>query len=87
MISITISTDQLKRKQMLTEYRAEITKLKQSNGHFAKIFEKHNELDQQVQDAEHGRHAMSDIEIEKMKKKKLLLKDEMYQMIFESKKA
>ncbi|MBU1669118.1 DUF465 domain-containing protein [bacterium] len=72
---------------MLAEYRAEITELKQSNAHFAKIFENHNELDQKVQDAEHGRHGMSDIEIEKMKKQKLLLKDEMLKMILESKKA
>lgn len=72
---------------MLSEYRAEITALKQSNGHFTRIFEKHNELDQQVQDAEYGRHGMSDFEIEKMKKQKLLLKDEMLRMILESKKA
>lgn len=72
---------------MLAEYRAEITELKQSNAHFAKIFEKHNQLDQDVQDAEHGRHGMSDFEIEKMKKQKLLLKDEMLKMILEFRKA
>lgn len=72
---------------MLAEYRAEITELKQSNAHFAKIFEKHNELDQEIKDAEHGRHGMSDMEIETMKKQKLLLKDEMLKMILESKNA
>jgi len=72
---------------MLAEYRAEITELKQSNAHFANIFEKHNRLDQDVQDAEHGRVGMSDIEIEKMKKQKLMLKDEMLKMILEYKKA
>ena len=40
---------------MLHEYRDEITALKQSNAHFAKIFEKHNELDQKIADAEEGR--------------------------------
>jgi len=72
---------------MLAEYRTEITALKQSNAHFTKIFENHNELDQQVKDAEHGRHGMSDTEIEIMKKQKLLLKDEMLKMILEYKKA
>ena len=72
---------------MLAEYRAEITELKQSNAHFRNIFEKHNKLDQDVQDAEHGRVGMSDIEIEKMKKQKLMLKDEMLKMILEYKKA
>ena len=72
---------------MLAEYRTEITELKQSNAHFKKIFEKHNKLDQDVQDAEHGRVGMSDIEIEKMKKEKLMLKDEMLKMILEHKKA
>jgi len=72
---------------MLAEYRAEITELKQSNAHFANIFEKHNRLDQDVQDAEHGRVGMSDMEIEKMKKQKLMLKDEMLKMILEYRKA
>ncbi|MCH9740399.1 MAG: DUF465 domain-containing protein, partial [Epsilonproteobacteria bacterium] len=49
---------------MLAEYRAEISELKQSNAHFAKIFNDHNKLDQDVQDAEHGRVGMSDMEIE-----------------------
>ena len=72
---------------MLAEYRTEITELKQSNAHFTRIFEKHNKLDQDVKDAEHGRVGMHDIEIEKMKKEKLLLKDEMLKMILEFKKA
>jgi len=72
---------------MLAEYRAEITELKQSNAHFTNIFEKHNRLDQDVQDAEHGRVGMSDMEIEKMKKQKLMLKDEMLKMILDYKKA
>jgi uncharacterized protein YdcH (DUF465 family) len=72
---------------MLAEYRTEITELKQSNAHFTKIFEKHNKLDDSIKDAEHGRVGMSDIEIEKMKKEKLMLKDEMLKMILEFRKA
>jgi len=40
---------------MLTEYRDEIHELKMQNAHFAKIFEKHNELDQKAKDADEGR--------------------------------
>jgi len=72
---------------MLAEYRDEISALKQSNAHFAKIFEKHNELDQKAKDADEGRLHLSDIEIEVIKKEKLLLKDEALKMILEYKKA
>lgn len=66
---------------MLHEYRDIISKLKVENAHFAKIFEKHNELDQKVTDAEEGREAMDDLELEKLKKEKLKLKDEAYAFI------
>ena len=72
---------------MLHEYRDEIHELKLQNAHFAKIFEKHNELDQKVEDAEAGRIPMTDIELENLKKEKLLLKDEAYKMILDYKKS
>jgi uncharacterized protein YdcH (DUF465 family) len=72
---------------MLHEYRDEIHELKQENAHFAKIFEKHNELDQKVEDAEAGRVPMTDMELEVLKKEKLLLKDEAYKMIMDYKKS
>ena len=72
---------------MLHEYRDEIHDLKMSNAHFAKIFEKHNELDKQVEDAEAGRTLLTDVELEVLKKEKLLLKDEAYQMILDYKKS
>jgi uncharacterized protein YdcH (DUF465 family) len=72
---------------MLHEYRDEIHDLKMNNAHFAKIFDKHNELDQQVEDAEAGRTHLSDIELETLKKEKLLLKDEAYKMILDYKKS
>jgi uncharacterized protein YdcH (DUF465 family) len=72
---------------MLHEYRDEIHDLKISNAHFAKIFEKHNELDKQVEDAEAGRTHITDMELEVLKKEKLLLKDEAYQMILDYKKS
>jgi len=72
---------------MLAEYRDEISALKQSNAHFAKIFEKHNELDQKAKDADEGRLHLSDLELETIKKEKLLLKDEALMMILEYRKS
>jgi len=72
---------------MLHEYREEISELKQQNAHFAKIFEKHNELDQKAKDADEGRLHLSDVELEQIKKEKLLLKDQALHMILEYKKS
>jgi uncharacterized protein YdcH (DUF465 family) len=72
---------------MLHEYRDEIHELKQENAHFAKIFEKHNELDQKIEHADLGDIPMTDIELETLKKEKLLLKDEAYKMIMDYRKS
>lgn len=74
---------------MLHEYRDIITHMKENgaaNAHFLKVFDKHNELDDQINKAESGELPLSDVEIEKLKKEKLLLKDEAYAMIIEYKK-
>ena len=71
---------------MLHEYRDIVSKLKTENAHFAKIFERHNELDKQIIEVEEGREYMSEFELDKLKKEKLLLKDEAYAMILAYKK-
>jgi uncharacterized protein YdcH (DUF465 family) len=71
---------------MLSEYRNEISELKQKDAHFAKIFERHNELDQKAKDADEGRLHLNDVELEQIKKEKLLLKDEALMMILKYKK-
>ena len=74
---------------MLHEYRDVITHMKANeaaNGHFLKIFDRHNELDDKIQKAEHGSIALTTMEIEKLKKEKLHLKDEAYNMIISYKK-
>ena len=71
---------------MLHEYREEISILKQQNAHFAKIFERHNELDQKAKDADEGRLHLNDVELEQIKKEKLLLKDEALMIILKYKK-
>lgn len=73
---------------MFHEYRDIITKLKTDNKHFHKIFNEHNELHDEIDKAEAG--GVDHIEhftIEKMKKEKLKLKDEIYAMIIDYKKA
>lgn len=72
---------------MLHEYRDEIHELKQQNAHFAKIFEKHNALDNKIEHAENGDTPMTMLEIETLKKEKLLLKDEAYKMIMDYRKT
>jgi len=71
---------------MLPEYRDLISELKVKDKHFARIFEKHNELDQKTTDADNGKLHLSDAEIEVLKKEKLLLKDEALAIILKYKK-
>jgi len=66
---------------MLHEYRDIISEIKVKNAHFAKIFERHNELDKKILNVEEGREHMDHFELETLKKEKLQLKDEAYQMI------
>jgi hypothetical protein len=72
---------------MLHEYREEITALKTQNKHFARIFDKHNELDDKITAIEEDREHLEQKELEKLKKEKLKLKDEAYAMILEYKKG
>jgi len=72
---------------MLHEYKEEIHTLKMENNHFAHIFEKHNALDKKIEHAELGDTPTTDIELENLKKEKLLLKDEAYKMIMDYRKS
>jgi len=66
---------------MFHEYREEISKLKQSNNHFNKIFEKHNDIDDKINEVESGRLHMEHFDLENLKKEKLKLKDEIHSII------
>ena len=75
--------------KMLHEYRDIITHMKENeaaNAHFLKIFHKHNELDDQITKAEKGDLLLTDMELETLKKEKLMLKDEAYAFILKYKK-
>lgn len=63
---------------MFPEYRDLITKLKNKDHHFTELFEKHNELDQQIQNMEAQIVHVGHDEIESLKKQKLKIKDELY---------
>lgn len=69
---------------MFHEYRDVITELKQKDAHFNKLFEKHNNLDEEIIELEKN-HA-DQFEIESKKKEKLKLKDEVYTEILKYKK-
>ena len=72
---------------MFHENRDIVTALKTSNAHFKKIFDAHNDLHDKLDKAEEGGvNHIDSIEIEKMKKEKLKLKDEAYAMIMDYKK-
>ena len=71
---------------MFHEYRDEVTKLKTSNAHFAKVFDEHNELDDRITKIENGEEIAQDMELEILKKQKSRLKDEAYAMILEYRK-
>ncbi len=74
---------------MLHEYRDIITMMKEdgaANAHFLKIFDRHNELDQEIINAENNQIIKTDVEIDIMKKEKLRLKDEAYGLILAYKK-
>jgi len=56
------------------------------NPHIAKLIERHKELNKIIDEVEHGREHMDDLELEKLKKEKLHIKDEVYQAVLEYKK-
>lgn len=69
---------------MFHEHRDIITELKQKDGHFVKVFEKHNDLDEKI--AEMEKEHADQFDIEAKKKEKLKLKDEVYNIIVKYKK-
>ncbi|MEC5205804.1 YdcH family protein [Vogesella urethralis] len=63
---------------MFPEFRDLISKLKTEDTHFTRLFDKHNELDQQIKNIENRIESGSAVDIENLKKEKLKLKDELY---------
>ena len=66
---------------MFPEYRRLITQLKSENAHFSALFQRHNDLDQEIQNMEDGIVPTAGVNIEVLKKEKLLLKDKLYGLL------
>ena len=66
---------------MFPEYRDLITQLKTTDRHFLNLFDRHNELDQKIKNLEAYIEHATPLEIEALKKEKLMLKDELYSLL------
>ena len=66
---------------MFPEYRDLITKLKTSDNHFCALFDKHNVLDQRIKNMESHVEVATHEQIETLKKEKLLIKDQLYNVL------
>lgn len=68
---------------MFPEYRELISKLKQSDAHFARLFDEHNEIDDKITGLENNpvTESSAEQEIAALKHKKLALKDELYEIL------
>ena len=66
---------------MFPEYRDLITQLKTTDHHFTRLFDKHNAVDQKIKNIESRIETGTHDEIEKLKKEKLQLKDEIYTIV------
>ena len=63
------------------ELKDQIHALKTSNAHFSKLFDEYEAIDREVVRAEQGVEHMGDFDLEDLKKKRLVLKDELYGLL------
>lgn len=66
---------------MFPEYRDLISQLKQSDKRFARLFDEHNELDEKIANMVKNPVTGNLDEVEVLKKQKLHLKDQLYQIL------
>jgi hypothetical protein len=66
---------------MFPEYRDQINQLKISDLNFVRLFDKHNSLDQKIRHMEAHIEPGTHEEIEQLKKEKLLIKDDLYNIV------
>ncbi|QEY26034.1 YdcH family protein [Neisseria zalophi] len=71
---------------MFPEYRDLISKLKQEDTHFARLFEEHNQLDDKITGLTNNPVTEGLDEIEELKKQKLHLKDQLYDILVKADK-
>ncbi|MHB8948317.1 MAG: YdcH family protein [Rhodoferax sp.] len=66
---------------MFPEFRDQITQLKTTDGHFARLFDQHNALDLQIQRMQSRIEPSTPVQIELLKKEKLQLKDQIHAIL------
>jgi uncharacterized protein YdcH (DUF465 family) len=74
-------SESMKGPRMFPEYRDLISQLKTSDHHFQRLFDKHNDLDQKIKNMESHIEPGTPENIEQLKKEKLHLKDQLYQIL------
>lgn len=67
----------------LPEYREAIHDLKVSNAHFARLFDEYHTVNREVLRIESENEAASDERWEELKKRRLMLKDQLFHMLKE----
>ena len=63
------------------EHKERIHELKMNNARFVKLSDEYHRLDNEVRHIEEGIENTDDFYLEELKKKRMLLKDELYAMI------
>lgn len=63
------------------EHAFKITQLKTSEPHFAKLYEDYHEVNRAIHRAETNIEPTDDITMEKMRKQRMKLKDELYALL------
>jgi len=66
------------------EYEQLIHDLKMNNAHFARLFGDYHEVEHEVRRIEEGVEVRADHYVEDLKKKRLLLKDQLYHMLLQA---
>lgn len=66
---------------MFPEFRDKITELKTTDHHFTRLFDQHNALDQEIRNMEASITPATHDAIEKRKKEKLAIKDQLYAIL------
>lgn len=69
---------------MFPEYQDLFRRLTSSDPHFSHLVDRHRDLNERIQKMESGVVPAKSAEIETLKKKKLLIKDEVYRLLREA---
>ncbi|MCY7295550.1 YdcH family protein [Alteromonas sp. a30] len=65
----------------LPEFKTQIHNLKMTDNHFSRLHDEYGEVDHEIHRIESGVENTSDEYLEELKKKRLFLKDSLYEML------